>query len=59
MSDETAELAALTADLPNGHLVILPEQRHLTPFECPDAIADHILDFTSAGRVANAEVRHG
>ena len=42
----TADMARrLAAKLPHGRCVILPEQRHLTPLEVPDQLADTIADF--------------
>jgi pimeloyl-ACP methyl ester carboxylesterase len=48
---------ALAADLPLGTLALLPAQRHLTPFECPDLLARHILSFLAG--VPAKEMSHG
>jgi 3-oxoadipate enol-lactonase len=38
-------------------LTILPEARHLTPIECPDEIASHLLELTQ--RAASQRQQHG
>jgi len=41
-----AMASALATALPNGHAVILPGLRHLTPIEAPDVVAELIDEFT-------------
>lgn len=53
----TAMAAALAADIPLAELVILPGKRHLIPLECPDLLADRILDFLA--KANGRKVRHG
>lgn len=50
---------ALAGDLPRGRLAILPGQRHLTPLECPEVLATHILGFLGVSGAAPREVGHG